>query len=154
MSRILMVVANPATSLTVGWPIGFRLSELAHTYWELSKAGHEITVASSNGGSIVADGCSDPENAASSVPDDFVSVGFAHCAVTSDASSGRPVQPLRIEDEAAKVSNATFVARPAYRSLAIADGDLITGQQGTSGAAAAVLVNAVLALANQTKDKS
>jgi len=247
MSRILMIVANPTTSPTVGWPIGFWLSELAHPYWEFTKVGHEITVASLNGGQVVPDGFSDPENAKSSTPGDFVSVGFAHCAVTSailadtvklsdldplgydaifvvgglspmitfidseplhdvfasfydtgrvaaaichgtcillrarrsdgrlivdgkrwtgfanseedavDAGAGRPVQPFRIEDEAAKLPNTTFVVGPPYRPHAIADGNLITGQQGSSGTATAVLVNAALDHANninQTKDES
>ena len=242
-----MVVANPTVSPTVGWPIGFWLSELAHPYWEFTKEGHEITVASLNGGPVVPDGFSDPANAKSSTPGDFVSLGFAHCPKTAailadteklsdidtfgydaifvvgglspmitfidsqplhdvfatfyetgrvaaaichgtcillkarrsdgelvidgkrwtgfanseedavDAGAGQPVQPFRIEAEAAKVSNTTFVAGPPYQSHAIADGNLITGQQGNSGAATAALVNAALVHANtinQPENKS
>lgn len=30
--RIAIVIANPTTSTTTGWPVGFRWSELAHPY--------------------------------------------------------------------------------------------------------------------------
>ena len=31
-TRILMVVSNPTTSTTTGWPVGFWAAELTHAY--------------------------------------------------------------------------------------------------------------------------
>jgi len=53
--RITMVVANPATSTTTGWPVGFWWSELTHPYLAFEEAGYEIEVFSPNGGRKVSD---------------------------------------------------------------------------------------------------
>jgi putative intracellular protease/amidase len=53
---------------------------------------------------------------------------------------GRPIQPFRIEDEARALPDTNFIVRGAFRSHAVRDGNLITGQQQHSGAAAAALV--------------
>ena len=37
--RVLMVVANPSVSTTLGWPVGFWAAELIHPYDALIKAG-------------------------------------------------------------------------------------------------------------------
>lgn len=58
--QILIIVANPATSSTTGWPVGYWAAELIHPYDVLSKAGHEITIASPAGGEVKADPMSDP----------------------------------------------------------------------------------------------
>jgi len=50
------------------------------------------------------------------------------------------IQPYRIEDEAKKIPGTHFTTAPAFSSYAIADGNLVTGQQQNSGAAAAELV--------------
>jgi len=49
-------------------------------------------------------------------------------------------QPYRIEDEARRIAGTSFVQGPPYRPFAVADGRLITGQQGSSGMATAELV--------------
>jgi putative intracellular protease/amidase len=67
--------------------------------------------------------------------------GFANSEEDyADSAVGMKIQPFRIEDEARKLSNTTFVVKPAFTSFAIADGNLITGQQQHSGAEAARLV--------------
>jgi hypothetical protein len=33
--KVLIVVANPSTSTTLGWPVGFWGAELTHPYYEL-----------------------------------------------------------------------------------------------------------------------
>lgn len=38
--RVLMVVANPTTSTSTGWPVGFRASELFHPLYEFSEVGY------------------------------------------------------------------------------------------------------------------
>src|ERR671922_284167 len=60
--RVLMVVANPATSTTTGWPVGFWASELFHPLYEFTEAGYEVTVASPEGGPVELDGLSDPRD--------------------------------------------------------------------------------------------
>lgn len=44
--RVLMVVANPATSTTTGWPVGSRASKLVQPLYEFGEAGYDVTVAS------------------------------------------------------------------------------------------------------------
>ena len=57
-----------------------------------------------------------------------------------DRVMGRRFQPFRIEDEAKRLDAGVFAQGAAYRPHAVADGRLITGQQGSSGLAAADLV--------------
>jgi putative intracellular protease/amidase len=58
----------------------------------------------------------------------------------ADAAVGRKIQPFRIEEEARKISGTDFRVATPFSAYAIADGNLITGQQQNSGAAAAHLV--------------
>lgn len=59
----------------------------------------------------------------------------------ADQAAGVKIQPYRIETEARKLSGiTTFKVESPFSSYAIADGNLITGQQQCSGAAAATLV--------------
>jgi putative intracellular protease/amidase len=70
--------------------------------------------------------------------------GFANAEEDMvDAGAGKTVQPFRIEDEAAKLPTK-YISGPAYKPFAVADGNLITGQQGSSGAVTAQLVIAAL----------
>ena len=39
--RVLIVVANPSTSTTLGWPVGFWGAELTHPYYELTERSNE-----------------------------------------------------------------------------------------------------------------
>lgn len=58
-----------------------------------------------------------------------------------DKAYGKAVQPFRIESEARKLAGTRFVqGAPPFRPYAVADGRLITGQQGSSGMATAELV--------------
>jgi len=50
-----------------------------------------------------------------------------------DKMAGKKVQPFRIETEAKK-ANLNYVAGDAYKPNAVVDGNLISGQQGSSGA--------------------
>lgn len=58
----------------------------------------------------------------------------------ADQAVGMKIQPYRIEAEARKIEETTFKVAAPFSSYAIADGNLITGQQQNSGAAAAELV--------------
>lgn len=67
--------------------------------------------------------------------------GFANAEEDyADQAAGQKIQPYRIEDEAKKLSGTEFKVAPAFFSNAIQDGNLITGQQQNSGAAAARMV--------------
>ena len=58
----------------------------------------------------------------------------------ADQAVGQKIQPYRIETEAKKIQGTTFKVAAPFSSYAIQDGNLITGQQQNSGAAAAELV--------------
>lgn len=58
----------------------------------------------------------------------------------ADNYVGMKIQPFRIEDEARKMPNSKFVVGAPFSAFAVRDGNLITGQQQNSGAAAAELV--------------
>lgn len=58
----------------------------------------------------------------------------------ADQAVGMKIQPYRIEEEARKIAGTTFKVAPPFSSYTIEDGNLITGQQQNSGAAAAELV--------------
>ena len=67
--------------------------------------------------------------------------GFANAEEDyADKAVGRKLQPYRIEDEARKLEGTTFKVAAPFSSYAIRDGNLITGQQQNSGAAAARLL--------------
>lgn len=67
--------------------------------------------------------------------------GFANSEEDyADQAAGQKIQPYRIEDEARQMENTNFKVADAFSSYAITDGNLITGQQQNSGAAAAKMV--------------
>ncbi len=53
---------------------------------------------------------------------------------------GKRIQPFRIEEEARKIAGTNFVVQSRFKAFAVRDGNLITGQQQFSGAAAAELM--------------
>ena len=58
----------------------------------------------------------------------------------ADNAVGMKIQPYRIEESARKLPGTNFAVAAPFSSFAIADGNLITGQQQNSGADAARLV--------------
>lgn len=58
----------------------------------------------------------------------------------ADAFVGQKIQPFWIEEEAKKLGGTNFIVQSRFKSHAVRDGRLITGQQQYSGAAAAELV--------------
>ncbi len=234
--KVLLIAANPVVSSQTGWNIGFWYSEVTHPYWEFTEAGYEVEIRSPDGGKLIADGYSDPEDASQYSAADLISLGFKHspshasllentksiadvqvsdydavfvsggqspmysmidhvvlhklvadfyqagkiiaivCHATcillkakksdgtllvdgktwtgfanseeqyADNFVGQRIQPFWIEDEAKKISNTNFIVAQAFVAHAIRDGNLITGQQQFSGAAAAKLVIEALGL--------
>lgn len=67
--------------------------------------------------------------------------GFANSEEAyADSFVGMKIQPFWIEDEARKIPETNFITSGMFKSFAVRDGNLITGQQQNSGAAAAALV--------------
>lgn len=58
----------------------------------------------------------------------------------ADDFVGQRIQPFWIEEEARRMDGTNFIVQGRFRSHAVRDGNLITGQQQYSGAAAARLV--------------
>jgi putative intracellular protease/amidase len=76
--KVLIVVANPTTATTVGWPVGFWGAELAHPYYELTERGVEVTIASPAGGKVQMDALSDPRDTSKWSSEDLVTMGFVN----------------------------------------------------------------------------
>jgi putative intracellular protease/amidase len=76
--KVLIVVANPSTSTTTGWPVGFWGAELTHPYYELTERGIEVTVASPEGGRVEMDSLSDPRDQSRWSVEDLITMGFVN----------------------------------------------------------------------------
>ena len=79
--KILMVVANPSESTTVGGAVGFWASELTHAYYEFKEKGYDVTIVSPKGGKVEFDSFSDPRDASGYSADDLISMGFINTPV-------------------------------------------------------------------------
>jgi putative intracellular protease/amidase len=67
--------------------------------------------------------------------------GFANSEEKfADNFVGKKIQPFWIEDQAKALPDTNFIVQSMFKSFAVRDGNLITGQQQYSGAAAADLV--------------
>src|SRR3954449_10060263 len=78
--HVLMVVANPGISTTLGWPVGFWAAELFHPFYEFSQRRYDVTIASPEGGKVEVDAMSDPRDASSWSADDLISMGALNTA--------------------------------------------------------------------------
>ena len=76
--KVLIVVANPSTSTTMGWPVGFWGAELTHPYYELTERGVEVTIASPEGGEVELDSLSDPRDESKWSGEDLITMGFVN----------------------------------------------------------------------------
>ena len=76
--KVLIVVANPSTSTTMGWPVGFWGAELTHPYYELTERGIEVTIASPAGGKVEMDSLSDPRDLSRWSAEDLITMGFVN----------------------------------------------------------------------------
>jgi putative intracellular protease/amidase len=92
--RVLMVVANPATSTTTGWPVGFWASELFHPLYEFTEAGYDVTVASPDGGPVEPDSLSDPRDPSGYSAEDVLSLGY----LSSDEHTPLLKDTVRLSD--------------------------------------------------------
>src|SRR5512135_696665 len=95
--RVAIVIANPATSTTTGWPVGFWWSELTHPYFAFHEAGYEVEVFSPAGGPCTADGMSDPRDASGYSASDLISMGFIHTpGLAALVEKTRPVSEISV----------------------------------------------------------
>jgi putative intracellular protease/amidase len=76
--KVLIVVANPVTSTTMGWPVGFWGAELTHPYYELTERGISVTIASPAGGKVEMDSLSDPRDPSRWSAEDLITMGFVN----------------------------------------------------------------------------
>jgi putative intracellular protease/amidase len=74
--KILMVIANPARSTTLGIPVGFWGAELTHSWFEFEDAGYDVTIASPDGGKCELDAWSDPRDESKYSFGDLITMGF------------------------------------------------------------------------------
>lgn len=74
--RVAIVIANPTTSTTTGWPVGFWWSELSHPYYVLTERGYQVEIFSPQGGKCEADAMSDPRDPSGYSSSDLISLGF------------------------------------------------------------------------------
>jgi putative intracellular protease/amidase len=64
--------------------------------------------------------------------------GFANAEERyAESAAGQKIQPFWIEDEARKIPGTNFITAGLLAEFAVRDGNLITGQQQVSSAAAA-----------------
>jgi putative intracellular protease/amidase len=74
--RVLMVIANPTVSTTLGIPVGFWGAELTHVWVAFRETGYEVTIASPEGGKCELDAWSDPRDESRNSYDDVITMGF------------------------------------------------------------------------------
>jgi predicted dinucleotide-binding enzyme/putative intracellular protease/amidase len=74
--RVLLVVANPSVSTTLGWPVGFWAAEVIHPYHMFTSAGCAVTLASPDGGEVRLDAYSDPRDASGYSKEDHLSLEY------------------------------------------------------------------------------
>jgi len=95
--KIALVLSNPTTSTTIGWPVGFWWSELSHPYFAFTEAGYEVELHSPDGGRCEADAMSDPRDASGYSQSDIISLGFIHTpSLMAKLENTRPVAELDV----------------------------------------------------------
>ena len=97
--RILMVVANPTVSTTLGWPVGFWAAELFHPYYEFTQKRYDVTIASPDGGKVEVDALSDPRDETKWSADDLISMGALNTPeVLSQLENTPALRDLTLEE--------------------------------------------------------
>jgi putative intracellular protease/amidase len=122
--HVVLIAANPTTSTTTGWPVGFWASELIHPYDYFTQKGYRVTLASPAGGVIAVDAWSDPRDASGYSKDDHVSLGYLNDpAFTARLEKTVALSALRAEEYDAVVVVGgqapmfTFPQQPALHAF-------------------------------------
>ncbi len=96
--RAAIVISNPATSTSTGWPVGFWWSELTHPYFAFREVGWEVDVFSPDGGACSPDAMSDPEDESQWQAEDVISRGYKHDpAFLALVQATKPVADLDVD---------------------------------------------------------
>src|SRR5262245_41901579 len=114
--QVLIVVANPTTSTTLGWPVGFWGAELTHPYYELAQRGVGVTIASPEGGKVEMDSLSDPRDDSKWSADDLIRMGFLNTPELVSLLQDTP----KLKDLDLDVYDAIMVAAVKHRCSASA----------------------------------
>ncbi|HET6149963.1 MAG TPA: type 1 glutamine amidotransferase domain-containing protein [Polyangia bacterium] len=104
--RVAIVIANPATSTTTGWPVGFWWAELTHAYYVFSEAGYEVELFSPDGGRCEADAMSSPHDPSGYSSSDLITAGF----MAMKELAGLIERTRRVDDLDLARFDAIFVA--------------------------------------------
>lgn len=95
--RVAIVISNPATSPTTGWPVGFWWSELTHPYYAFTEKGYDVEVFSPAGGKCEPDAMSDPRDPSGYSSSDLISMGFiATSRLAALCESTRPARDIEL----------------------------------------------------------
>jgi putative intracellular protease/amidase len=78
---VLAIVSSHDKLGDTGYRTGYWISELAHPYLLLWRAGYEVDVASPKGGKAPFDAWSDPNSPVAQNPDDIISIGLLENSV-------------------------------------------------------------------------
>jgi putative intracellular protease/amidase len=97
--RVAIVISNPATSTTTGWPVGFWWSELSHPYLAFTEQGYEVEIFSPDGGKCAADAMSDPRDPTKYSSTDLISMGFISTPeLVAKVEATRKISDLKVAD--------------------------------------------------------
>ena len=80
--KVLAIVTSHDRLGATGYPTGYWMSELAHPYLVLTRAGYEVDIASPKGGKAPVDAWSNPNSGVAQTPHDIVSTGMLENNVT------------------------------------------------------------------------
>lgn len=95
--RILSIVSN--TARLKGIPVGFFAEEMTRAFLMFTEAGHQVDLASPQGGEVMFDTHSDPRTPGGPYADDLISLGFAHHArFGAMLRETRPISAVTVED--------------------------------------------------------
>ncbi|MCI1058764.1 type 1 glutamine amidotransferase domain-containing protein [Stenotrophomonas maltophilia] len=123
--RILAIVSN--TAQLKGFAVGFFGEEMTRAFLMFTEAGHQVDLASPEGGEVMIDTHSDPRTSGGVYADDLITLGFVHHAKFGPMlKQTLPISAVNIEDyDAVWVAGGggpliTFKDAPALHKL-IAD---------------------------------
>lgn len=95
--RVLSIVSN--TTLLKGIPVGFFAEEMTRAFLMFTEAGHQVDLASPNGGEVMFDTHSDPRMPNGAYADDLISLGFAHHAKFGALlKNTAPISAVKVDD--------------------------------------------------------
>lgn len=123
--RILSIVSN--TAKLKGFPVGFFGEEMTRAFLMFIEAGHQVDLASPQGGEVMIDTHSDPRTPDGAYADDLITLGFIHHAkFGAQLKDTLPISKVSVDDyDAVWVAGGggpllTFKDDPALHKL-IAD---------------------------------